>query len=119
MIQSSGAGKIEQLRVSSVGVNSFEREEHKDNRPCLGEIEGQYCKIRTACARYWALNEKNQDYVRPILNGFDECDSRAWMIENTEQRDRFRIRPMTIGLDIASIRDRWNEKQIDKSENVC
>jgi hypothetical protein len=115
LIQSSGAGRIEQLRVSAAGVNDFEREEHFDNRPCMGEIEGEYCKIRTHCARYWALTARAQEYVRPIRNGFGECDKRAWLIDDVGLRERFKIDNfMTTHVDWIGIMEMSRERQ----ENV-
>jgi hypothetical protein len=114
LIQSSGAGRIEQIRGNSIS-REYEREPRLNSDPCLGEIEGKYCKIRTACARYWALSEKNQNYIRPALNGFDECDSRAWLIDEPGMKERFKLSPMMGDIDISAIHTRWRERNMDKS----
>jgi hypothetical protein len=115
LIQSSGAGRIEQLRVSAAGVSDFEREEHKDSSACTGEFRHEYCPVRTACARYWALSEKQQDYVRPTHMSNRGCDKRVWLIDDASQRERFHIKPfMSQEIDWLNIMEMSRERQ----ENV-
>lgn len=89
MIQSSGAGKIEQIRGDWNG--EYNRHAETGVKACSGVISHVHCPIRVSCMHYHAFQVTSTEFVKAddfVSAGHKDlgCNDYRWILPDDSQR---------------------------------